>query len=132
MKQRCYYKKHDHYRIYGGRGIGVCDEWLDNFQAFEKWALSKGYKRSLQIDRIDNDGNYEPSNCRFVTPAVNTRKQAKVKLTTGKVTEIKKMLSGKRLTQQAIGDIFGVSRTTISFIKAGKRWRNLGNSKQIF
>ena len=57
---------------YAGRGITVCDQWR-KFSEFEKWALSNGWKRGLQIDRIDNDGNYEPSNCRFVTSKENNR-----------------------------------------------------------
>lgn len=55
---------------YAGRGITVCDEWQDMGQ-FGAWALSNGYRRGLQLDRIDNDGNYEPENCRFVTQRVN-------------------------------------------------------------
>ena len=56
---------------YKGRGISICPEWKSDFSTFEKWALASGFKNSLEIDRIDNDGNYEPSNCRWVSSKVN-------------------------------------------------------------
>lgn len=72
MKQRCYNPNHTGYHLYGGRGITVCDEWKNDFQAFYDWAMANGYEDNLQIDRIDNDGNYEPRNCRWVTPIENS------------------------------------------------------------
>jgi hypothetical protein len=55
------------YQFYGARGIAVCDEWSTDFEAFRLWALANGYRQGLSIDRIDNDANYSPKNCRWVS-----------------------------------------------------------------
>jgi hypothetical protein len=61
MKNRCLNPKGNRFKDYGARGITVCDEWKNDFKAFYDWAMSNGYSDDLTIDRIDNDGNYEPS-----------------------------------------------------------------------
>lgn len=72
MKARCYCPSHKWYKRYGGRGITVCDEWKDSFQAFYDWAISHGYSENLTIDRVDNDKGYYPDNCRWATKIAQT------------------------------------------------------------
>ena len=69
--QRCTNPNDKRYPSYGGRGITVCDAWRNSFIAFRDWANANGYREGLEIDREDNDGGYEPSNCRWVTHRQN-------------------------------------------------------------
>lgn len=71
VKQRCTNPKNKAYKNYGGRGIKLCDEWLE-YEPFEKWAFENGYAEGLQLDRIDNNGGYSPDNCRFVSTVENS------------------------------------------------------------
>jgi hypothetical protein len=73
MRSRCYNEKSEGYRNYGLRGIEVCDEWRRDVLSFIDWALNNGYKQNLEIDRINNDENYSPENCRWVTGKINNR-----------------------------------------------------------
>lgn len=87
MKNRCYRTNEINYKNYGAKGIVVCSEWFD-FEAFYNWSMKNGYRDDLTIDRIDNDGNYEPSNCRWgdvKTQARNTTRNVNLKI--GKETK---------------------------------------------
>lgn len=93
MKRRCNNPHDSHYGIYGGKGIHVCEEW-NNYECFKEWAYKNGYDENAvfgkcTLDRINNDGNYEPSNCRFVdrvAQANNTSRNHFVELNGHKMT----------------------------------------------
>lgn len=73
MKDRCNNPNHHEYNNYGGKGIRVCEAWK-SFQNFRDWALGNGYQTGLTLDRINNDGDYEPGNCQWITRGENTAK----------------------------------------------------------
>lgn len=81
MKSRCENPKRENFERYGARGITVCKEWHEA-KIFVEWALNNGYKKGLQLDRIDNDKGYSPDNCRFVTPSENSRNRRNTKYLT--------------------------------------------------
>lgn len=109
IKSRCYYKNQPAYTNYGGRGIKMCDEWKNDFMAFHDWAYSNGYDENAElmkctIDRIDNDGNYEPSNCRWVSmkeQSLNKRTNHRVEYN-GKSYTIKEISQIKNCSYGAI------------------------------
>ena len=82
MKSRCYNKNDPTYKYYGARGIKVCQDWLDNFQAFYDWAIENGYRSNLTIDRINVNGNYGPDNCRWITNKQQQRNKRNTKYVT--------------------------------------------------
>ena len=79
MKERCYNPNYHHYHRYGGRGIKVCEEWLEDYASFRDWAIKNGYKKGLSLDRINNDGDYCPENCRWTTQKEQVRNSSRVK-----------------------------------------------------
>jgi len=104
MRRRCYEVGNKNYHQYGGRGITVCEEWQE-VETFVKWALEKGYTPGLQIDRKNNNGNYEPSNCHFVTSKVNNNNRRDNRILTFK---------GMSMTLQQWANSTGIGRETIS------------------
>jgi hypothetical protein len=82
MKERCYVSKHKDYRWYGAKGIKICDEWINNPKSFEEWALANGYSDNLTIDRKEEDKDYCPENCHWISLVNN----AKYKSTTSLIT----------------------------------------------
>ena len=77
IKQRCRNPKQKVYKWYGAKGIDICEEWANDYLIFEKWSLENGYKEKLTIDRINNLGNYEPNNCRWITVKEQHRNTSK-------------------------------------------------------
>ena len=103
MKRRCFNPSDKSYHRYGGRGITICDEWLSR-AVFMDWAISAGIAPGLSIDRIDNDGNYEPGNCRWVTQAVQRENASNTKWIE---------FAGERLTQRQWSQRLGVTDATM-------------------
>lgn len=103
MKERCYNSKADCYKNYGGRGVGVCKEWM-NFEGFYEWAMRNGYDDNLTIDRIDSDRDYEPENCRWADKklqANNTRRNHRL------------TYKGVTRTMAEWAEIIGIKYTTL-------------------
>ena len=105
MKQRCYNSSERSYRWYGARGIKICDEWLRNPMAFEEWSLDNGYSDELTIDRINEDEDYSPDNCRWVSPIDNS----KYKSTTSLID-----VDGEVHTGREWADVLGIGTNTIN------------------
>ena len=104
MKYRCSNPTDTGYKWYGARGIKVCEEWLNNYQNFKKWAFEKGYNDTLSIERIDNDGNYEPNNCKWIPlkeQPKHTRKTKQIKY------------NGKTYTMNGLAKEFNINRHTL-------------------
>ena len=129
MKARCYEKKHQSFKSYGDSGVTICAEWLDDPELFFRWGRGQGYRRGLQIDRIDNAKGYSPDNCRFVTGSqncLNKRRREipsrpRAKLTMDQANEVRK-LSAEGVPQREIGRRFGISHATVWAIKSGRTW----------
>ena len=119
MLSRCYNKNDDRYYRYGARGISVCDRWRD-IAAFIEDMGDRPIGRS--IDRINNDGNYEPENCRWADATTQNRNKSFCKLTKEKADEIRS-LTNSGMTRKQIAEQYGVSVATIKKIRSGEYWK---------
>ena len=106
MKQRCYNSNSSVYKHYGGRGIEVCDEWVNSFENFYKWSMNNGFDPELTIDRINVNGNYEPSNCRWASWEVQARNR-----TNNLIIEYK----GKEYMVYQLSEMSGINESTIYY-----------------
>lgn len=105
MVNRCFNPGNKSYKDYGGRGITVCDEWKNDFQAFHNWAITHGYSDELTLDRKDTNGNYEPSNCRWITNQEQQSNRRSCHLIT---------YNGETHTLKDWAKIIGIPRSTLS------------------
>ena len=101
---RCYQDTHVAYHRYGGRGIGVCEEWRYSPIKFIEWLNANGWEKGLQVDRIDNDKSYSPENCRVVEPIINANNKSNNRTI---------YVAGETLTISEAARKFGVNKTTI-------------------
>jgi hypothetical protein len=119
MKQRCLNPNNNAYKHYGGRGIKVCERWY-NFENF--LADMDERPKGKTLDRIDNNGNYGPSNCKWSTPKEQLRNKRNVRLSENKVENIRKLIKENKLKEIAL--MFNVHPSVITNIKLNKTWCN--------
>ena len=117
MIYRYYNENNRVYKYYGGKGVTICDEWLQSFDNFYNWALLNGYKEGLSIDRIDVNGSYSPKNCRWATMEEQSRNRTNTVLVE---------YNGKKMTLREWSEELNISLSTIS-----KRKHNGYSDKEI-
>src|SRR5699024_878348 len=117
MKSRCYDKKSINYKYYGGRGIRICDEWLESFNKFYQWAIINGYSNELTIDRIDSNKDYTPDNCKWSSKSEQAyNRSMSVKLT----------LKGRTMHMTEWAEELGIDKKILSW-----RYRNGWSDEEI-
>jgi len=142
MKRRCLNPRDARYQDYGGRGITICEEWRQDFKAFESWALESGYSDELTIDRVNNDSGYRPGNCRWATQAEQNRNCSRNRYVTynGKQCLVCDVASEVGINQRVLGSrIFRYGwpvekavSTPVSSRKSKEPWKDLGMSRSAY
>ena len=120
MKARCHNEKYYRYKDYGGKGIKVCDEWLNNPRSFYEWGILNGYKDSMHLHRKDKTKDYCPENCEFLDRLVHLRSHM-AKLTEEQAKEIRYGHGSVR----SLSKKFNISAWSINDIRTGKTWKNV-------
>jgi len=120
--QRCNNPKAIRYNRYGGRGITICDRWLHSFSNFYEDIGAKPFLKA-QIDRIDNNGNYEPSNCHWVTCAENCHNTSKTKLSMKLANEIRHEYAKNKTTHRSLAKIYNTDHRSIGRIVNNQLWK---------
>jgi len=120
MKNRCYNIKDKDYKAYGERGIKICDEWNNSFESFYEWSINNGFKKGLEIDRINNDLGYSPKNCRYVTKEENLLNMPCVNLTVEDVLFIRSNDFDVSMCEK-----YGYKKNVVKNILSGKTFKNI-------
>lgn len=121
MRERCYNKNSKPFKYYGERGIGICQEWLEDFLNFYNWSMENGYQKGLSIERKDVNGHYEPNNCRWATREEQVQNRTTTKI---KPDQLETIRQDPRSNAKIAKD-YGVNESTISRIRAGTTWSNI-------
>jgi predicted DNA-binding protein (UPF0251 family) len=124
MKNKCYNPNNKWFKDYGGKGIGVCDEWRESFEPFRRWALANGYRESLRLSRKDLYLDFTPENCCFAKTIVTIEKRTTSKLNRQKAQEIRRLYDEGALSQEQLAQKYGVTPSTISRVICGKAWKD--------
>ena len=124
IRARCYNPKNKAFVYYGGRGIVLCEEWRTSTAALISWAVNNGWAKGLEVDRVDNDGNYCPTNCEIVTHIVNSRRRPGTKLSFELAEEIRTKYAAGGIVQWELASEYDVSLSTIERVIESRIWTN--------
>jgi len=123
MTLRCYNKKNKDYSRYGGKGIFICKEWINNPKDFYEWAIKNGYHNNLSIDRIDNNKGYSPENCRWATKEEQQQNKS-CSTPIEKIRQVKELLK-QDITMAEVARLVNIEYTIVKRINHKRSWNNV-------